>query len=56
LNPTTATAEAADADLVHALVLGSIFASLFLLDPSPGDALGERLAALTATALERPRP
>jgi len=49
-------AEAADADLVHALLLGSIFASLFLLDLSPGDALGERLAALTATALERPRP
>ncbi|MDQ6784544.1 MAG: TetR/AcrR family transcriptional regulator [Actinomycetota bacterium] len=49
-------AAAADPDLVHALLLGSIFASLFLLDLSGTDALGERLAALTATAVERPRP
>lgn len=45
-----------DPDLAHSLLLGSIFAALFLLD-LPGTAeLGQRLAAATATALERPRP
>lgn len=46
-------AQAADPDLVHALLLGSIFAAVFLLDLSPTDDLAQRLSVLTATALER---
>jgi AcrR family transcriptional regulator len=45
-----------DPDLVHALMLGSIFAAIFLLDLPPSGELGERLAALTTTALERTPP
>jgi AcrR family transcriptional regulator len=48
-------AAAADADLVHALLLGSIFASIFLLDLPVTAELGNQLAAWTATAVERPR-
>lgn len=47
-------ARSEDPDLVHALLLGSIFAAIFLLDLSPTDELGQRLAALTANALETP--
>lgn len=45
-----------DPDLAHSLLLGSIFASLFLLDLPRTAELGERLASSTATALERSRP
>lgn len=43
----------ADVDLVHALLLGSVFAGLFLLDLPPTPQLARDLGALTATALER---
>lgn len=39
-------------DLVHAQLLGTIFASLFLLDLPPTNDLAKRVAAMTATALE----
>jgi len=42
-----------DPDLVHAQLLGSIFAAIFLLDLPPSDQLGTRLADLTTTALKR---
>lgn len=45
-------AQPVDADLVHALLLGSVFAALFLLDLPPSAELAQRLAALTATAVE----
>ncbi len=45
--------QTADVDLVHALLLGSVFAALFLLDLPPSPELAQDLGALTATALER---
>lgn len=41
----------ADPDLVHAVLLGSIFAALFLLNLAPSPDLPQRLADLTHTAL-----
>jgi len=45
--------QTADVDLVHALLLGSVFAALFLLDLPPTPELAQDLGTMTATALER---
>jgi len=42
----------ADPDLVHAQLLGTIFATLFLLDLPATHDLAQRVAAVTTTALE----
>jgi AcrR family transcriptional regulator len=45
-----------DPALVHACLLGPVFAWLFLLRGSPGRDLAERLAAFAAAALQADRP
>ncbi|MBV9816807.1 MAG: hypothetical protein JOZ07_00495 [Solirubrobacterales bacterium] len=44
--------DAADVDVVHAVMLGAIFGWQFLLDLTPHEAIGERIGAVCAGALQ----